>query len=267
MPSWRRRYRCSATSNRSFASCSTWMRRVPPSDALSWLPAAMNAEKRALSLKGWRAVEAQHVVSTLRLVNNDPEQQDLLERILEESKPQLPSEAAGLHYLLATPFRYPPRSHGSRFRALTDPGVLYAAAERRTACAEMGYWRWRFAADSAGLHGIPASPQTLFQIGARGSGVDLRDPPFADGDSFWTDPADYSATQAAGRAARSAGLDVLLYRSVRDPKPGTCIAVLSPSALRPKRPLAQETWHLTIAPQAAIWQREGERFVFRFEGE
>src|SRR5690349_24755031 len=99
---------------------------------------------KPISLKAWRAVEAQHVVSTLRLTGNDPEQQDLLERILEESKPALPAAAEGLHYLLATPFRYPPLRSGSRFRAWPDPGVLYAALERRTACAEMGYWRWRF---------------------------------------------------------------------------------------------------------------------------
>jgi hypothetical protein len=56
----------------------------------------------------------------------------------------------------------------------------------------------------------------------------------------------------------------LKYRSVRDPEHGTCVAVLRPAALRPKRPLAQETWHLTVTDQGTIWQREKERFVFRF---
>jgi hypothetical protein len=240
------------------------MPRVPQSDALAWLPQAMEAARHSVSLKGWRAVEAQHVVSTLRLVDNDPEQQELLERILEDSKPVVPPAASGLHYLLSTPFRYPPRTSGSRFRAWTDPGVLYAALQRRTACAEMGYWRWRFAADSDGLRGIPASPQTLFQVGAKGSGIDLQHAPFAAHESQWTHPADYSATQTAGRAARGAGIDVILYRSVRDPEPGTCAAVLNPAALHPKRPIVQETWHLTITTDLAIWQRENQRFVFRF---
>src|SRR4051794_5546313 len=224
------------------------MLRVPPSDVdfETWLRNSIAESQSDVSLKSWRAVEAQHLVSTLRITNNDPEQQDLLERILEESKPPLPSEAIGLHYLLATPFRYPPLSRGSRFRAWPDPGVLYAALERRTACAEMGYWRWRFVIDSDGLREIPASPQTLFQLGARGPAIDLRQPPFDKHAALWTDPVSYAATQTLGRAAREVDTALLLYRSVRDPEHGTSVAVLRPAALRPKRPLAQETWHLTV---------------------
>jgi hypothetical protein len=67
-----------------------------------------------------------------------------------------------------------------------------------------------------------------------------------------------------GREAREAGASLIAYRSVRDPEPGVCIAVLDPRALRPKRPLMQETWHLTITSEGAIWQRESSRFVFKF---
>ena len=57
------------------------------------------------------------------------EEQALLERILDDSKPSIPPECRHLHYLLFTPFRYGalyPR--GSRFRrpGLT-PGVFYAS--------------------------------------------------------------------------------------------------------------------------------------------
>src|SRR4028118_850498 len=91
-----------------------------------------------IATKILRAVEAQHVVSTSRLTGNDPESHDLLEQLIEQSKPTLPVQTAGLHYLLATPFRYPPRTHGSRFRGIADPGVFYGAVERRTACFELG---------------------------------------------------------------------------------------------------------------------------------
>jgi hypothetical protein len=233
------------------------MLRVQPSKILT-------ASRKHVSLKAWRAVEAQHVVSTLRLTGNDPEEQDLLERILEESKPPLPAEAIGLHYLLATPFRYPPSTYGSRFRAWPDPGVLYAGFERRTACAEMGYWRWRFARDSDGLQEIPASPQTVFQLGAQGAAIDLQAPPFEKRRAVWTNPVEYTGTQEFAREARAADIALILYRSVRDPEPGGCVAVLRPEALRPKRPLAQETWYLTIISDGAIWKRDRQRFVFRF---
>ena len=229
-----------------------------------WLQQSIAAGLAETSAKLWRAVEAQHVVSTLRLTDSDPEQQDLLERILEENKPRVPPEAAGLHYLLATPFRYPPASEGSRFRAWPDPGVLYGAVERRTACAEMGYRRWRFVADSDGLREIAASPQTLFQTAARGTAIDLQQAPFTARAALWTHPADYTATQAVGRAARDAAVAIIFYESVRDPEAGTCVAVLSPAALHPKRPIVQETWHLTVTGEGVIWQRENHRFVFRF---
>jgi hypothetical protein len=238
------------------------MPRVLPSE--KWLASSITEARTAVSVKAWRAVEAQHVVSTLRLTDNDPDQQDLLERILDDAKPAMPRDTAGLHYLLATPFRYPPLPYGSRFRGLLDSGVLYAAIERSTACAEMGYWRWRFVSDSAGLTEIAACPQTLFQVGARAHAIDLQKAPFATRTALWTAPDDYSATQALARTARAAEIALVLYRSVRDPEGGTCVAVLAPTAFRPKRPLAQETWHLTVTSVGAIWQRENQRFVFTF---
>ncbi|HBY64091.1 MAG TPA: phosphoanhydride phosphorylase [Solibacterales bacterium] len=237
---------------------------MPPAPSSNWLQRAIAGARKAVSLKAWRAVEAQHVVSTLRLTANDPARQDLLEHILEEHKPTPPPATLGLHYLLATPFRYPPLPGGSRFRAWTDPGVLYAALARRTACAEMGYWRWRFVRESEGLRGIAAAPQTLFQIGARGEAIDVQQPPFEQRASVWTSPADYGATQSLGRQARAEALALILYRSVRDPESGTCAAVLDPAALHPKRPTAQETWYLTVTPGGALWQRERERFAFDF---
>ena len=87
-------------------------------------------------------VEAQHLASTMKLVD-DATQQDVLEMLLEGSKPPLPSSASRLHYLLATPFRYHPLRSGSRFRGPTDPGVFYGGECARTTCAELGYWRWK----------------------------------------------------------------------------------------------------------------------------
>ena len=98
----------------------------------------------------WRAVEAQHVVSTMALVDSI-EEQHVLERLLEDTKPPIPAAAAHLHWLLFTPFRYPPPPGGSRFRGPNDPGVFYGADEIRTACAELGYWRWRHLLDSPAL--------------------------------------------------------------------------------------------------------------------
>lgn len=50
-------------------------------------------------------VEAQHTASTMKIVDNS-EEQDLLETLLEGSKPTQSGSASALDYLLATPFRY-----------------------------------------------------------------------------------------------------------------------------------------------------------------
>src|SRR5258708_12271203 len=91
-----------------------------------WAPGAVESATLRARRRLWRAVEAQHIASTLRLVTN-VEEQLLLERLLDRSKPPLPSEATDLHYLLSTPFRYS-SPIGSRFRAPADSGIWSGAA-------------------------------------------------------------------------------------------------------------------------------------------
>lgn len=228
-----------------------------------WTPHAVSTNSRQKSARLWRAVEAQHKVSTRRLVDTLAEQ-SLLEEILEATKPAVPKEAAHLDYLLFTPFRYPPRRHGSRFRASGDPGVFYGAQARRTACAELGYWRWRFLTDSEGLATI-VSAQTLFQVSVRGRSVELDEPPFSRQSKLWLSRDDYTATQRFGELARKAGVELIFYQSVRDPEKGRCGAVLHPSAFSAKAPLLErQTWFLTVMRKSVSWQRDGESFEFEY---
>lgn len=225
-------------------------------------PHAVGARPAAVDL--WRAVEAQHVVSTMRLVDT-LEEQEALEHILEETKPPVPAAAAKLDYLLFTPFRYP-SPFPSRFRAVGDPGIFYGAESIRTACAELGYWRWRFLVDSAGLETLGPAPQTLFQASAKARAVDLERRPYARDARRWRDPYDYSACQSLARLVRAAGVALIRYRSVRDPEPGRCGAVLSPEAFSSRRPTApMQTWQLTVTEDYAVWHRVHGREAFQFD--
>ena len=215
------------------------------------MPLAAGSEAVELTL--WRAVEAQHVVSTMVLVDTRDEQR-LLEDLLEAAKPALPPGTGHLHYLLATPFRYPaPR--GSRFRGPADPGVLYGAEEQRTACAELGYWRWRFLLDSPELELLDAAPQTVFRLLAAGSTLDLREPPWVADRAHWTDPVSYDRCQALGAEARDAGIEIVRYESVRDPAHGACAALLHPRAIGHPAPLVQEAWYLLVTRERVRWWR------------
>lgn len=202
----------------------------------------------------WRAVEAQHVVSTMALVDT-AEEQAVLEDLLEDGKPPLPAAAIGLHHLLFTPFRYRPPPGGSRFRGDNDPGVFYAADEVRTACAELGYWRWRHLLDTPTLASMPSTSQTVFRVNVVAFAVDLRDPPYAAERARWTSPDDYGACQAFGRAARDAGVRAIRYESVRDPMHAGCCAVLHPDAFAKRAPLDQQSWMLSVSREHVVWRR------------
>ena len=228
-----------------------------------WTPPAVGSEGAHATRRLWRAVEAQHIASTLRLVGS-VEEQSVLEGILDRTKPPLPESASGLHYLLATPFRYA-SPIGSRFRAPTDAGVWYGADKERTACAELGFWRWRFLMDSPGLTSLGPSPQTVFRAGINGRMVDLTEAPFKRMRASWTDGIDYAACRRFAQVAREASIDAIRYESVRDPEHGGAVAVLQPSCFKPRQPLEQRIWLLTVRPQAAIWQREDKSVEFLAE--
>ena len=226
----------------------------------TWTPRAVESESHRAQRRLWRAVEAQHIASTLRLVAG-VEEQLLLERLLDASKPPLPADARGLHYLLATPFRYV-SPVGSRFRAPANSGIWYGAEAQRTACAELGFWRWRFLIDSPALDTLEPSAQTVFRAGIDGRLVDLTEAPFRRARAQWTHAEDYGPTQAFAQAARDANVDAIRYESVRDPGHGAAVAVLRPSCFKPRKPLQQQTWFLSVRRSVVTWQREDETFEF-----
>ena len=240
--------------------------------ANTWTPSALASEARPWHGSGWRAVEAQHRVATMVLVQGNLSDQALLEDILDAAKPPMPSAAKGLHWLLATPFRHWPTRSGSRFRRRENPGVFYGAESRRTAAAEAGYWRLRFWLDSDGLKQRPAAVElTLFEFHAAANALlDLTLPPLVNDRETWMHRSDYSATQALAASAREAELQAIRYSSVRDAH-GVCVALLTPHVFKavqsPYRHV-QQSWSVTIAPpNTVVWQRhlEEEQFHFQFE--
>ncbi len=240
--------------------------------ANTWTPTALSSEARPWKGSGWRAVEAQHKISTMTLTHGNLNDQTVLESILEEAKPLLPEEAKGLHWLLATPFRYFPLPGGSRFRKRADPGVFYGAEDRQTACAEVGFWRWKFWMDSEGLQYQAKTVQlTLFEFHAATElAIDLSVTPLSADRELWAHPESYGATQALGLDARTAGIELIRYESVRNPG-GRCLAIMTPQMFKnTKDPYRnnQQSWTLHIQPPNLItWQRElnSESFSFEFK--
>ncbi len=219
-----------------------------------WTPAALSSEAAPWKGRGWRLVEAQHRISTLKLVDTIAEQA-LLEDILEDTKPPVPEPCRGLDYLLSTPFRYDaPYPHGSRFRrAGMTPGVFYASEHVETALAEMVFYRFLFYAESPETPwpDNPAEYTALAVKLAVTAALDLTRGALARDAALWTDPVDYAACQALEEAAREGGIGLIRYASVRDPGAGMNLALLGCEGFAAPAPVARQSWHIRLGPLGA----------------
>ncbi len=100
----------------------------------------------SLNIDVYRVVESQRRVATMHLVDTLDEQL-LLEELIDAAKPDyslLLSSKKNYHYLIRTPFRYPPLNHGSRFGHRFDPSLFYGSLAIETALAECAYYRFLF---------------------------------------------------------------------------------------------------------------------------
>jgi hypothetical protein len=221
-----------------------------------WTRCAVGSELRPLRLVPWRAVEAQHQVSTRKLVDT-LEEQAVLEDLIEGAKP--PDRTRGrLHYLLSTPFRYPPLRHGSRFGTRHEPGIWYGSETHRTLFAEVAYYRLLFLEGTRAELGEVSTQLTAFTARVRTErGVDLTLPPFHAHRSVIASPTDYAEPQALGRSLREAGVEAARYPSARDAGGGVNVAVLAPAAFGAAKPRALETWQCTAtAARVELMKRD-----------
>jgi hypothetical protein len=214
-----------------------------------WTPDALSSEARPFEGVVWRLVEAQHQVSTLKLTD-DLAEQEILEALIEETKPVLPPECRHLDFLLSTPFRYDaPYPSGSRFRrAGKTPGVFYASEKDETAVAELAFYRLLFFIESPGTPWPNnAAEFTAFSVAVKADrSLNLLEEPLSRDRSAWTLLSDYSSCQALADAARAADSALIRYESVRDPSHGANLAILTCSAFSKADPLERRTWRLKL---------------------
>ncbi len=220
-----------------------------------WKACAGQAQPESLAGTAIRVVESQEQIATNSLVD-DLAEQALLESLLDEAKPPAPAETRRLHYLLATPFRYPPLRHGSRFGGPNQPSLFYASVELRTALAETAYYRLVF------WNGMTLPPpsgklvtaHTVFGAAyATDHGLHLQNPPFAAFTKQIANPAGYSDSQLLGQRMRDAGIEAFQYPSARDRQGGLNVALFSPAALKKSKPTFQQAW---------LCDTDGERVMF-----
>ena len=141
--------------------------------------------------------------STLRLVDTFAEH-DVLEAMLEASKPPVPPECQRLDYRLWSPFRYGSYPGNSRFRRRgRTPGVWYGSEQLLTAICETVWGKLAFfaAAPDTPLPRAAVDYTAVQALAQTPAALDLTTPALA-AMGNWTDPDDYAPCLALADAAR-----------------------------------------------------------------
>ena len=217
----------------------------------------------------WRVVEGQHRNATRRLVDSDAEQ-ELLESLIDRVKPPSPAgqEFEGLHYLLLTPFRHPPLTHGSRFGTRAERSLFYGSEALETAMAETAYYRLVFLEGTAAALSPLTVELSAFLADVRTrAAVDLTRPPFDDHHRALASRTRYEAAQRLGAEMRADGVELVRYPSARDVDGAPNLALFTPRALARKEPRARfETWRCVATREKVEMQKldwfDGRRLSF-----
>jgi hypothetical protein len=214
-----------------------------------WTRCGGRSSAREFRCDPWRVVESQRVASTRPLVDTSAEH-ELLEQLLDDAKPRLPRgpDHRGLHYLLFSPFRYPPLKHGSRFGGRHEPSLWYGSEELSTSLAEAAYYRILFFEGTRARLAPHTMPMSAFQarIHSR-TAVDLSSKAFAPFVGRICSPVSYGTSQPLGSEMRGAGIEVVRFPSARDPRKRANVALFTPTVFASRGPLnAPATWHCTV---------------------
>ena len=213
-----------------------------------------------------RLVESQEQIATLGYVDT-LEEQALLETLLDETKPNYPVHCQNLHYLLKTPFRYPPLKWGSRFGQVHEPGIFYGGATLNVTLAEAAYYRllfWDSMTGTAPKAQIQTA-HTMFSVPYQTErGIQLQQPPFDTVAAIITNRSHYQATQQLGKAMRSHDIEAFEYPSARDPDAGICIGLFSALALASKQPADLSAWWCEVSQQGVSFKAANHSHIYHF---
>lgn len=194
---------------------------------------------RPIKGDGFRLVEYQETVATTEIVST-LEKQSVLEDMLDQiSKPPYHPGTGHLHYLLSTPFRYPPLAYGSRFGGRFESSLFYSGTSEYVTLCESAYYRFFFYHDMevSPPSGLLQTQHTIFSFRYKtDSGIKLQSPPFNKKEHILRHPADYKSTQALGRAMRDDGIKGFEYCSARDLNGGINVAFYDATPLTSIKP-------------------------------
>jgi hypothetical protein len=231
-----------------------------------WLNTKGQSQIKPLIGLIYRLVESQEQIATLGLVNNVYEQ-GVLEDLIETTKSPLPENIESLHYLLKTPFRYPPLKYGSRFGKTFERGLFYGSLNINTALIETAYYRFVYMlGPEIPYDSTISSEYSSFSVKIRcDKGIFLDQSPFSTYESILTSPISYSETQNLGSDMREAGVEAFRYISARDKNKGKNVALFTPEAFFNNKPSKLTTWicQTSINEVGFLSKEDQKRILYR----
>jgi hypothetical protein len=162
-----------------------------------------------------RIVESQEKVATMQLVDS-LEEQTLLEELIEQTKPGLINGKR--HYLIETPFRYPPLNHGSRFGSRFEPSIFYGSHSIDTMLYETAYYSFYFMSAMTAPYENPImNHKTAFEVNVKSHAyIDLSEIDESDWKEKLSSQNDYQFSQQVGAVLRDMDVKAFSYTSARD---------------------------------------------------
>ncbi len=230
---------------------------------------ACNGAQQIERLTGtlYRLVESQEQVATLGYVDTLDEQA-LLEEMLENTKPVYKEDLTAYHYLLSTPFRYPPLKWGSRFGGVHEPSLFYGGSSVDVTLAESAYYRFVFWNSMAGtpIKNQIRSEHSLFSVDYQSQhGVSLHQAPFDNYEHEIFSPTQYTQSQQLGSAMRASGVEAFEYPSARDPQKGSCVGLFTAHAFRHKQPKNMTQWLCETAANEVLFKQLASNAITSFK--
>lgn len=213
----------------------------------------------------YRIVENQGQIATRDLVDGDLERLEVLEGLLEYTRPARILGTEHMHYLLATPWRYPPLRHGSRFGRRHEESVFYGGLSLNVTLTEAAYYRLVFLEDMTVRPAALSSQHTVFSARYRSeNGLRLQHPPFSKHAATLTSPVSYAHTQSLGSSMRKHGVQLAEFSSARAAD-GLNVALFSPAALSSRKPLDVSRWLCSTDSDRVIYRSNATGQLLKFE--
>jgi hypothetical protein len=210
-----------------------------------------------------RVVESQSYNSTRQLVDSDSEQ-EILEQLIDKNKPPYPDGFDGLHYLLKTPFRYPPLKHGSRFGSKNEPSIFYGSFKLNTALCETAYYRFRFLFYSEAKLRPSFIEYTSFSASINCKNcLNLTKGDWKGEKDKISSPMTYEYSQVIGKKAKEQGFKTILYYCAREENAQN-IAILSPDAFAKKTIKTQQHWNAYVDYNTVNFTNDGKKDSISF---